>query len=160
VSPWKGWAWAALLIWLGVVLDQGAAASFQIGPGRPAFALTFALTIALFIRPSGGAILGFAVGFAAGALSGVGMTAQIISTAIAAYLAAFAAKQPAELAPMPAAAIVAAAVLLARLGTIFVQPAGGIGPYLASASISALLCAVISLAVYPIARRIFQPKEA
>jgi hypothetical protein len=157
---WKPVVWGVIVLWLGAVLDFGAAPYLSIKGGLFAFTLTFAYLIAAYSRPAAGALVGFFAGVISGGLAGGGLAVHIISAVVIGFMVSKVARQPEELAALPTAGMIGAALFMTSLIRVFILPAGSIGAYLIAAGLSALMSVLLAFAVYPLARTLFQPKEA
>ncbi len=148
-----------LMFWLAAVLDSGAAPRLMILGGRFEFLLAAAAGLSIATRPALGALWGFIAGVVAGGMSGANMAHYTISYATSCFLACYAAKLPLEQKGGIALLELAGTILVAKLIYMFLAAPPNVGSYLASASISAILSSFVGLAVYALARRIFQSKE-
>lgn len=148
-----------LLYWLAAVFDSGAAPRMIIVSGRFEALLALAAGLSIATRPAAGAFWGFLAGVIAGGMSGANMAHYCISYTTACFLASYAARLPLEQKGGIALLELTGTILVAKIIYMFLAAPPNVGSYLASASISAILSSFIGLAVYALARRIFQSKE-
>jgi hypothetical protein len=158
VNGVKGVMVAAVLLWLGAVLQGSLAPRISIFEASPDFLLIFMSVMCLYCTTAGATVLGFFTGLMTGAPSGANLGAYIVSRSFGGFADGWIGSIGFQPNAVWAAVNTAVLTVIAQLLLMFLAPKPGIPAFLAATIASAVYNGVLAMPVYLLLRRILSPK--
>ena len=158
MSGGRGILVAAILLWVGAVLQGSVAHRIGIATAQPDFLLIFMSVMSLYCSTAGSTGLGFFTGLMTGAPAGANLGAQAISRTFAGFADGWIGSIGFQPNAFWAAVNTAIVTVIAQLLLMFLAPPKAIPLFLAATIASAVYNGVLAMPVYLLLRRILSPK--